>query len=384
MKKIQLTFYLLTILMGLLWLAPDIQAQGAGGCPSKPTPNSAVQYQVIDVIALAPAFPETMSGKMPGAFFEGNINLIYQPHQRVILSSTPDGDGALCSDDLVKIQSATWLMFEHDFRSADRSRIVPLEPLDVTGLFNEEGDYSLQISLIDLTPQQFSSSPYYLVVVESDPGISFPPPAAILTPTPSRTTPTFTPTPRPTTTSTPTPTPTHTPTLTPTSTLSITVAMSDPPTAKEGIGLPTVPPRIYIALSLLAVATILAVIIVHLPRLTNLLEITKDGQPYKTVDLSTHGRQTTIGAKGRIKLEDDEDNPDIPSIAARLIAERGPDGNVQVIWQSVEDEADVEAASYRLQHGDREIIGPYQVVYQNFSETETVNELFEGGIWNEV
>lgn len=228
-------------------------------------------------------------------------------------------------------------------------------------------------------PPQFSSSPYYLVVVEPDPATTFPPPAAIFTPAPPSVTPTVTPTPRPTATTT------ATPTRTPTSTPSVKLAVSELPAAGKGIWLPTVPPHFYLGLALLATATILAVVIVRRPRLAGLLEISKDGQSYKTIDLSAYGRQVTIGANGRIKLEDDDEaSPTIPPIAARLVAERGPEGSGQVIWQPVADATDDETASYRLKHGDREIIGPYQFVYQNFSETETVNELFEGGIWNEV
>lgn len=134
MKQIKLNCYLLIVLIGLLWSAPGVQAQG-GGCPVQSTPEIAVQYQVIDSIALAPAIPETTSARTPDPFYEDSLKLVYQPGRHVILASTPDGNGALCSDDLVKIQVSTGLVFEHDFRSADRTMIVPLEPLDVTGLF---------------------------------------------------------------------------------------------------------------------------------------------------------------------------------------------------------------------------------------------------------
>jgi len=221
------------------------------------------------------------------------------------------------------------------------------------------------------------------VVVEPDPTISFPPPAKIFTPTPPTLTPTLTPSPQPT--ATPTPSPTRTPTSAPTitSTPSITLVIPEPPPQPTPLR-PQFSAHIFFGVALLVLAAILAIVIRRRPRLTGVLEISKDGEPWKTVDLSTYGRQVTIGSKGQIKLDDDEEEPSIQTIVARLLAERGPDGSVQVVWQHVEEETAEDSMTYRLKHGDREIIGPYRIVYKNFSEQIITEQAFEGGIWNDV
>lgn len=385
MMKIKLVLVLLTML-AVLFGSPNITWGQGGGCPTHPTPNSAVQYQVVESIDLAPAFPETVSSKTPGVFFEGTVNLVYQPDWRMILSSTPDGGGALCSDDLVKIQSSPGLIFEHDFRSADRSRIVPLEPLDVTGLFKGTGEHSLQVSLVDLTPPQFSSSPYYLIIVEASSTASLPPKAEVYQ---EEVVATATALPTSSPTVTPTVPPTNTPMATATATATVThlaviPAVEPSPAAPPNLGSPV--PRWLLPISLLALSlTGFILLILRQSRLVGVLVITKDGQPWRTIDLARYRRRVTVGRKGRIRLEDDEDQPTIPNLWAVLFAQRDQAGRVQVMWQPLTEEDETnDIPAYPLTHGHVEEIGPYRIVYKNFSEQIVTQHSFEGGIWNDV
>ncbi|MEW5957682.1 MAG: hypothetical protein AB1801_08165 [Chloroflexota bacterium] len=408
MKKIRLTIGLLTILISLLGFVRVVQAQG-GGCPADPPPVSANQYQVVTALPLlSQAVPETssselvearksfLSDRFPGFSSASTtassslripLNYIANPNWRVILSSTPDGNGPTCTDDIVRVETSAGLVFEHDFRSPDRSRIVSLEPVDVTALLTESDELWIELSLIDLTGPRFSSSPYYLVIVETSSGVLLPPPAHIYKPLPPQAASTFTPTPP--TTATPTVIPTSTsPPPTPLAATARSTPLAASPASTPTPGhsawpLP-VPPRMVSGLVLLVVATLFIQVISRRPKLPGVLEIAKDGEPWKTVDLSAYGPTVTIGRKGRIELEDDEDHPTLPALVARLRAERDPDGSVRLIWQPVEEDGQWEAGSYQLTHGGEEVIGPYRLVYQNFSQTETPEDLLAGGIWNEI
>jgi hypothetical protein len=129
---------------------------------------------------------------------------------------------------------------------------------------------------------------------------------------------------------------------------------------------------------------LLARSIINRPRLAGVLKINQDGEFWKVVDLSSCGQEVTVGREGQIKLDDDKENPTIPTIVARLIAQRDADGILQVIWQNAGDDLDLEANSHRLNHGDVEVIDRYRVVYENFGQTETAEDLLDGGIWNEI
>ncbi|GIK43868.1 MAG: hypothetical protein BroJett011_77010 [Chloroflexota bacterium] len=403
MKRFSFSFIELTLLLWLVLMQQTAQVYAQGsGCPVNPALVSDHQYQIVTALPLlAQAVPETASSepaetrqmfpneKFPGFSLRLHIPLKYipNPNRRVILSSTPDGNGPTCTDDKVRIESSTGWIFEHDFRSSDRTRIVPLEPVDVTDLLTETDELWIELDLIDLTGPRFSSSPYFLVIVENSPGIPLLPPAHIFKQIPLQITATFTPTSQPAvpptvasnSISTPTPTPTLIPPVTATPAITVLVSLPSPEPGVWPLPLP-----LFLGLVLLIVAVILILIIIRRPKLTGVFEITKDGEPWKTVDLSAYGQATTIGPKGRIGLEDDEDNPTLPDIVARLIAERGPDGSMQLIWEPVEQDGHLVASVYQLRHGSEEMIGPYRFVYQNFSEIEPIEELLAGGILNEI
>jgi hypothetical protein len=331
------------------------------------------EYEVLRSVELAPAAPETASAGTPRDFFEAYIDdLLYEPGEVVLLSSTPDGRGVTCSDDLVRIETSGFI-FEHDYRSPDRSSILSLEPINVSKMF-VAGSNWLRLTLTDLTPDRYSASPYFLVWIE--PPSLLPPPAAI--------TPLTSPTMAPTATAAPTATSTVVPTRAPTAT---PPAVSSPPPVATSSPSAFQPRHILLGLALFVGAIVLALLarsIINRPRLAGVLKINQDGEFWKVVDLSSCGQEVTVGREGQIKLDDDKENPTIPTIVARLIAQRDADGILQVIWQNAGDDLDLEANSHRLNHGDVEVIDRYRVVYENFGQTETAEDLLDGGIWNEI
>lgn len=139
--------------------------------------------------------------------------------QRVIIASTADGNGAISSDDLVKISAyPLGKVWEHRFADSSWTKIVPIPPQDITGLFRVD-ENELEISVRDLMGPVLSTRPYFLVIVESClPPTATPVPTATFTPSPSSTpTPSFTPVNTSTSTSTATSVPSHTPTSSATS-----------------------------------------------------------------------------------------------------------------------------------------------------------------------
>ena len=382
--KLKISFFLTIIFILLISLPLIIQAQSPG-CLGDIGPDNTLKYEVIQSYNLAPDVRENASPQADaqGIFYHNRIALTQtmESDWRVILSSDPQGHRAFCTDDLIRIESSTGRMFEHDFRAADRSRIVPLEPLDVTRFFNENALW-LEISLIDLSPQFRSSSAYYLVIINPSASDTLPPTANIVMPTPLTVGPTSTLSISPTLSSTNTPAPTSTIIPTP----AIFLPTPEPEPRFTSL-LPESPPplNIILGLILLNIATSLGLWMFRRPRLNGVLKIIKNGEPWKTVDLSAYGRRVTIGDKGQIKLEnDDEENPTLPAVAVRLVARRGAEGNVHIIWESVEDDADLEPVSHQLQHGDVEFVGSYRFEYENFSEIPEIEDSLEGGIWNEV
>ena len=178
-----------------------------------------------NAIRLNEAIAESPRRTMPaGVFYEHEVIVTFDGAE-VWLASTPDGRGEIVTDDRVKLlvihpdgSQATW---QHDFRSADQSRIVPLPATELKELF-EVGQNRVKITLTDVRSFTYSSSAYYLVIQSSEGRVDAPirptiTMTATMTATPTEIAPTMTATPIMTATPTelahdaPTPTPTTTP-----------------------------------------------------------------------------------------------------------------------------------------------------------------------------
>lgn len=99
----------------------------------------------------------------------------------VWLASSADGQGALSTDDVCELRvlraDGSTRVWAHDFRDATRTRILALDPQDISELF-VSGRNQVTITLRDLTPFTYWSQPYYLV---------YDAPAPTSTPAPTRT-----------------------------------------------------------------------------------------------------------------------------------------------------------------------------------------------------
>jgi len=143
-------------------------------------------------VRLVPALPESPpTTRTRGPFYRHTLTIQVTANP-LRLASSPDGQGALCTDDratltLVTADTATPL-WSHTFAGADRQSIVCIPPQAVQ-VPTTPGIYELQMVLEDLFPPVYGTRPYYLVG------------AVALVPTPSATTtgvPTATPRPQPT------------------------------------------------------------------------------------------------------------------------------------------------------------------------------------------
>lgn len=397
---------------------PPVKAQG-GGCPAEPTtgiiPPEYVRDQVRAVVQLSEPVAETLDPVARGVFAEQTATLQVNANERVILLTS-------CADDMAELSLlSTQQIVRIDYRDASRTKIVNRPAVDLTSLMRP-GENRVELRLQDVTPSAASASrfviwllpksallPADLAVVQAEaieallPNPAPSPEPQITAQTTAdkcgpvivaiaegialvkhesdacRGVATFTPTVTPM--AEPTKTATALPYLTATATPSPVISTEGPlQTALSG--LISLPPRILVVLALfvLFMVDLIALLIIRRLRLTGVLVITKEGQTWTTTDLYRYGRRATLGRKGQIRLEDDEDNPTIPDIAATLITQRDADGNVLVLWQPMAE--DSETAPYQLTHGHMEEIGPYRITYKNFSQV-TTNQAIEGGIWHE-
>lgn len=119
-----------------------------------------------DWVALVPAIPEARAASAArGEFyrFSSAVNIGDGP---VWLASTPDGTGALRTDDrallVVTREDGSARSWSRDFREERSGAIVSIPAQEVTGLF-ERGINTVTLALSDALPPVFSSSAYYLV-----------------------------------------------------------------------------------------------------------------------------------------------------------------------------------------------------------------------------
>jgi hypothetical protein len=143
-------------------------------------------------VRLVPALPDAPATMQARGEFYRHTLAVQVTANPLRLASSPDGQGALCTDDratltLVTADTATPL-WSHTFAGADRQSIVCIPPQAVQ-VPTTPGIYELQMVLEDLFPPVYGTRPYYLVGAV----------ALVSTPTPTTTgVPTATPRPQPT------------------------------------------------------------------------------------------------------------------------------------------------------------------------------------------
>lgn len=390
-------------------LVPKVSAQGS--CLAALLDGGSTIDGITNVIQMAGEFPE-QSGlpAAKGTFHSYTASLTFYHGQRVILSSSPDGRGAVCSDDVAMVQVLpSGKRWRHEFPNAARTHIEPIAPVDVTDLF-QAGDNTVTLTLIDLIPPAFASSPYYLLVVgipqpTLQPVLPTMPPRPVNTPTPVPTlapSPTPTPLPLPTLNLPPepptaTPSPTEVETPLPAPTMPPTLAVTEPTLAVPPEG--TVPPEgsahhtlaksvnrfPFWPLAILGLTGMagLGVIVYGFNRESVRLEgllIIKDveGKLFATVDLATRGHEATFGSHGPDALPDET----LPPVAVKVRAQRTADA-VEMLWQVINETGAV-VTSQPLQHGDIEQIGPFTFEYQNFAQVPLSDDSLEGEMWDEA
>lgn len=146
--------------------------------------------QTSHAVLLAPALPEAPPAVTArGAFYQRTISLTL-PGASVRLAASPDGQGALCTDDQATIQFVTGGMqpqvWSHRFAGADRRAITCIPPQQMA-LSAGPGAYRVSVLLEDLFPDTYSTRPYYLVfdAVAPAPTSQATPAAAPATPAPT-------------------------------------------------------------------------------------------------------------------------------------------------------------------------------------------------------
>jgi len=140
------------LLLGEL-VAGSVRAQ-----PATPTPHA---------VLLTAARADAPSNARPRGVFEQRTLTITLESAQVRLASTPDGAGALCTDDramLTLISAAgTTHRWTYQFASPDRRMIVCL-PSQALTLPDGAGVYTATLTLEDLYPDTYGTRAYYLVI----------------------------------------------------------------------------------------------------------------------------------------------------------------------------------------------------------------------------
>ena len=346
---------ILLMLVAVVVAASYPHAVSAGANGPRASPSDCTSSEIVQVVPLVEAVEEQPSnGGADHTFAHARELLTYEAGQQVLLASSPDGTGSLQTDDRVQLRVATpdnaW---EHDFRDAERTQIVPIVPQDVTALFSP-GVNLVELEVQDLMEPVFSTHPYYLVVRTCVPVTTDTPtvgirPTATAAPT---STPIPTATASPIATTTPSPTATATPTQT-----AVPPAVPPPP---ESAGVPWWP--------LVGVLAFTGIggwwLTQQRPRPEGTLDLYEDEVHMDTIALDATRRSTlSIGQNGDIALPRLETNLPV----AKIRAERLKDGRVRsLLTHTAPGLPPAAQQAMPLYHGQQLTFGPYRLVYHNY------------------
>jgi hypothetical protein len=125
----------------------------------------------VGAVKLAAPTSEQPAVATPHNFVEVVVNINRDPQERVFLSSSPDRMAPTCVDDYLEVTGPLGEKV-FDYRSADRSRIEPRDPLatEITTLL-KPGTNTLQVRLVDVG-QFYSNSFVYVVKVTGLPPLA--------------------------------------------------------------------------------------------------------------------------------------------------------------------------------------------------------------------
>jgi hypothetical protein len=357
--KISVLLATLLVVMGML---ESVRAQG-GGCPAT-LPAIADQPEVIiQSVLLLPAGSEQASITIPHVFHQASAVINRPPGTQVFISSSGEALAGVCVDDVLKARSvSTNQVVQVDFRSADRERILHLDPISLPGDMFVSGSDTIEVSLIDATPGFFSNSNLYVLVVASDEGPEVASQTPVRVPI-TQPVPTYTPVPSPTATSSPSPSRTR-------------AAEVAPAPAPETPARPVGPWAYLAALGLLPVLALLAARSRNRLKLEGSVSIYKAGKFLKEVVIALFGAMATLGSEGDIPLP----GQDIPPIVARLRAQRTDQGSVETVYETLDPETGQVLDSRPWRDGDEEVIGDYRIKYTNFNQED---QLYDEGEYDE-
>lgn len=359
------------LVLALFFHGPALVA-AQGGCPANVAAVNPIQHQVVAVIPLAAAMPENVAPQIRGDFSQNRVKVPFQPGWLALLSSTEDGTGGICVDDLLGLQAfPSGQVYRHDFRF--NGQIVPtMASENVTFLF-QPGENELTLTLTDLTAPAASSSALYLVLVV-DPN----PP----TPTLPRVSSAATPVPLPTETPVPTPAPTVTASPTPEPTETVAVVVSDNATATPVDNL-----EYWLFFGLLVAVAGIGIVLVggllvwwwdqQRDRPTGEVELKVNGRPPAGVPtpvmLAEYKKPfqqpvVRIGAAADCDIRVPGTN--VPPLLCQFRAQRDQFDQVETVIDLFDPQSQEVLETRVLRSGDVITLHPLSIVYTNYAEQE--------------
>ena len=362
-SNLDFTKFPILLLIGTIFfsaLPPLVQAQG--GCSAEPNQTVGAGQTVIEAMSLAPYIAETSSTQLNQSFYETSIEFTFDPvSSRIFLAGSPDGQGQLCADDLIRAISQDW-KFEIDSRSADQQSIVVTAPIDISYMFSA-GANRLTVELVDLAPGSYSASPLWLVIVEATN------PVIVITATDTPF-PTSTPTPPPPASSTPTVTPEPTTTASPQPTATPQPVLR--PNPPLDIPAEVAPPQWPVGTLLGVVGGTLALLWLFWRHRTKSLlpvgnfKVERDATHIETYSLAEFRKPVvTIGRVGDIHLVDDS----LADYVAQFRASRDAKGELETVVEHLDPEnPETVVHSEPLRHGDQLQFGPFTLHYIYYAQ----------------
>lgn len=343
-------------------LSPPVQAQG--GCPAEPDLAPGAGYTVIQAIPLTPYLAEATSTQLDQSFYENTVEFTFDPTtSRALLAGSPNGQGQLCTDDLLAVFNHDWT-FSIDYRSADQQRIVVADPIDISYMLSA-GNNWLMVQLVDLAPSHYSSSPLWLVLIESSKPVM-----AI----PATNTPQSTPTPLPTASATPTATPT--PPMTITLRFAEVPQLVQPPNPPPDFPTEVAFSRWLMGMLLGLVAGTLAIFwFIWRHRIKPVwpvgeVKVYRDSTYDGTYPLTEFRKPiVTVGRAGDIGLAD---HP-VADYVAQFRATRNEAGEIETLVEYLAPEnPKIVMQCQSLRHGDQLQFGPFALHYFNYGQETTL------------